>query len=89
MGMCKFSVAGPWRKLASYEVAGWNEQIDFVPDLSRRGRAKAEGTAELNGRFPASFPDAGFCGRGFLRSWLISDAPSEQGAEDFCAKHAN
>jgi len=40
------------RKLASYEVAGWNEQIDSVP----------EGTVESGGRFPSSLAGRIFAG---------------------------
>jgi hypothetical protein len=63
-------------------VAGVGGQNGFVPRLSRRSNAKAEGTMESDGRFPASFQDARFCGRGFQPQcgWLISDAPSEQSA---------
>jgi len=48
-----FSVAERRRKLASYEVAGWNEQINSVP----------EGTVELIGNFPPSLQDVSFLNR--------------------------
>jgi len=64
-------------------VAGVGGKNEFVPRLSRRSNAKAEGTIESSGGFPASFQDAQFCGRGFQPEcgWLISDAPSEQSAQ--------